>query len=136
MNREPAGRSGAAAPGHLGQFIDDAIALSAAHGLVPSAFSSWDVNLPRPVRVLVPVELDVLMVRQPGGTWADCKMAPPPATSDGPLGCGTPRVAAPTPAPNRMITAPAFAAPSMCGPQVTVLPLTLIDGSPASFFAK
>jgi hypothetical protein len=53
------------------------IAGALAHGLSPAAIATWDPRLARTPRVLVPVELDVLMVRQEGGTWAQTAMTVP-----------------------------------------------------------
>src|SRR4029077_6392045 len=36
-------------------------------------------RVPRTPRVMVPVQLDALVVRSAGATWADCTMSPPPA---------------------------------------------------------
>jgi hypothetical protein len=65
----------------------ETIAMTAAHGLTDEIVATWDPQLPRPVRVLVPVQLDVLMVRQKGGAWADCGMLrPTTGTKDSPQG--------------------------------------------------
>ncbi len=53
------------------------IAGALAHGLSPGAIATWDPRLARTPRVLVPVELDVLMVREEGGTWAQTAMTVP-----------------------------------------------------------
>jgi hypothetical protein len=54
------------------------LSLAAAHGLSPSVWQSWSPGLVRTPRVLVPIELEVLMVRDTAQPWADCKMATPP----------------------------------------------------------
>jgi len=51
-----------------------AFVTAAAHGITPRTIATWNAELPRTPRVLVPIQLDVLMVRSEGGTWADCKM--------------------------------------------------------------
>lgn len=56
------------------------VATVAAHRITPSTASTWDATLPRTARVLVPVQLDVLLVRSDGGTWADCRMREPSGT--------------------------------------------------------
>src|SRR5450759_4284740 len=59
-------------------------ALAAAHGITPRVIATWHADLPRTPRVLVPVQLDALVVRTetPAEPWADCKMraAPPGST--------------------------------------------------------
>ncbi|HEY6489864.1 MAG: hypothetical protein WCC26_04110 [Terracidiphilus sp.] len=51
---------------------------TAAHGITPRAVATWSPSIPRTPRVMVPIELDALVVRQQGGTWADCRMSDPP----------------------------------------------------------
>ena len=53
------------------------IAGALAHGLSPGAMATWDPRLARTPRVMVPVELDVLMVREDGGSWAQTAMTVP-----------------------------------------------------------
>ena len=53
------------------------IAGALAHGLSPGAMATWDPRLARTPRVMVPVELDVLMVREEGGSWAQTAMTVP-----------------------------------------------------------
>jgi len=53
------------------------VAIAAAHNITPRAAKTWNPTMARTPRVLVPVQLDVLMVRQATGTWADCGMNPP-----------------------------------------------------------
>jgi hypothetical protein len=55
--------------------------MAAAHGITARTIATWDPNLARTPRVLVPIQLDALVVRpQSGsGSWADCKMEVPPA---------------------------------------------------------
>ena len=55
------------------------IAVAVAHDLTPGMLATWDPRLARTPRVLVPVQLDVLMVRADGGTWAKTAMAVPDA---------------------------------------------------------
>jgi len=52
-------------------------ALAAAHNITPRTMATWNQFLPRTPRVLVPIQLDVMMVRQDGETWANCLMATP-----------------------------------------------------------
>jgi hypothetical protein len=49
-------------------------ALAAAHGITERMKATWNPHLPRLPRVMVPIHLDVLMVRADGGTWADCAL--------------------------------------------------------------
>lgn len=52
------------------------LSMAAAHGITPRVIATWNPQLPRTPRVLVPVQLDALVVR-PGEkipSWADCKM--------------------------------------------------------------
>jgi hypothetical protein len=58
------------------------IAGALAHGLSPGAIATWDPRLARTPRVMVPVQLDVLMVREEGGTWAQTAMAVPDPGSE------------------------------------------------------
>ncbi|MEZ4444531.1 MAG: hypothetical protein R3B72_35985 [Polyangiaceae bacterium] len=48
-----------------------------AAGFHDQTVRSWDAGLPRRARLLVPVVVDALVVRQEGGTWADCRMRTP-----------------------------------------------------------
>ncbi len=54
------------------------------HGINPRVASTWDPTLPRERRLLVPIQVDGLAVRQAGGTWADCRMAEPGDGEDTP----------------------------------------------------
>ncbi len=54
------------------------LSLAAAHGLTPSVWQTWYPQLVRTPRVLVPIQLEVLMVRNTGQQWADCGMKTPP----------------------------------------------------------
>ena len=54
------------------------LSLAAAHGITQRTIASWSNLIPRAPRVLVPIHLDALVVRQQGGSWADCKMKDPP----------------------------------------------------------
>jgi hypothetical protein len=49
-------------------------------GFPPAQVRTWDAQLPRETRVLVPVHVDVLLVRNAGGEWADCRMRTPAET--------------------------------------------------------
>jgi hypothetical protein len=50
---------------------------SSPFALSPRARKTWSIRLPRSSRVLVPVQLDALVVRKSEGTWADCAMREP-----------------------------------------------------------
>jgi hypothetical protein len=51
--------------------------IAAAHGITPRTVATWNPTLPRSVRVIVPIEVNAMVVRQNGGTWADCRMRDP-----------------------------------------------------------
>ncbi|HEY3626485.1 MAG TPA: hypothetical protein VGL00_09375 [Terracidiphilus sp.] len=52
--------------------------IAAAHGITQRTVASWSDLIPRTPRVLVPIHVDALVVRQQGGSWADCRMKDPP----------------------------------------------------------
>lgn len=52
--------------------------LAAANDLTPAVWTSWHPKLVRTPRVLVPIELQVLMVRNPSLSWAATGMSTPP----------------------------------------------------------
>jgi hypothetical protein len=52
-------------------------ALAAAHRLTGRVAETWSPWLVRSPRVLVPVQLDALVVRHKRGTWADCRLRRP-----------------------------------------------------------
>jgi hypothetical protein len=56
-------------------------AVAAAYGINDKVVATWNPDLPRTPRVMVPIHLDVLMVREKGGTWADCAMREIPGAS-------------------------------------------------------
>ena len=60
------------------------ISAAAAHGITPRVVNSWLPSLLRWPRILVPVEVDALVLR-PGSTetWANCQMKEPPAAVKG-----------------------------------------------------
>jgi hypothetical protein len=58
------------------------IALAAAHGITERVISTWYPGLPRDPRVLVPILVEALVVRQGGGQWAATAMKPSPASGD------------------------------------------------------
>src|SRR5690349_7006931 len=58
-------------------FDDRLIASSLTHGLTAGVLATWDDRVARTPRVLVPIQLDVLMVRAEGGTWASTAMTVP-----------------------------------------------------------
>ncbi len=53
------------------------LAIAAAHNITPRTIATWYPFLQRTPRVMVPIQLDVLMVRQAGEVFADCKMQDP-----------------------------------------------------------
>jgi hypothetical protein len=59
----------------------DALSLAAAHGITPRTMATWNPRLPRTPRIMVPVEIDALVVRKAGGAWADCRYTVPPQNS-------------------------------------------------------
>jgi hypothetical protein len=67
-----------------------AFSLAAAHGLTDRVAATWSPDLPRDPRVMVPVEVEALVLRQAGGAWAETKMKNPPA-GGGPPGGPPPR---------------------------------------------
>ena len=56
---------------------DPLIALNLATGIGRRTVSSWNPFVLRDPRVLVPIQVDVLIVRKAGGAWADCGMRAP-----------------------------------------------------------
>ncbi|MFI5706620.1 hypothetical protein [Kribbella sp. NPDC051620] len=58
------------------------ISLSLAHGMTPGMIASWNPKVPRTPRVLVPIQLDALVVRKEEGTWAKVAMEVPETGSD------------------------------------------------------
>jgi hypothetical protein len=55
----------------------ETFALAAAHNLTPRTVATWNPYLARTPRVMVPIHLDVMMVRQDGEQWANCQMSEP-----------------------------------------------------------
>lgn len=53
--------------------------IAAAHGITQRTVATWSEAIPRTPRVLVPIHVDALVVREKGGTWADCLMQNPPS---------------------------------------------------------
>jgi hypothetical protein len=58
------------------------VALAAAHGITERVISTWSPDLPRDPRVLVPIQVDALVVRREGGEWALTEMQRPPSSVD------------------------------------------------------
>ncbi|HVT97276.1 MAG TPA: hypothetical protein VHE33_07185, partial [Acidobacteriaceae bacterium] len=58
------------------------IALAAAHGITDRLIATWNPDLPRDPRVLVPVLVEALVVRQEGGQWADTSLKQTPESGD------------------------------------------------------
>jgi hypothetical protein len=58
-----------------------AVAVAAAHGITQRTIATWNPGLARTPRVLVPIQLDALVVRPQDkpASWADCKMQAPPS---------------------------------------------------------
>lgn len=52
--------------------------LGVAHGITKKLQGSWSDLVARVPRLLVPIQLDVLVVREEGRSWADCAMTRPP----------------------------------------------------------
>lgn len=63
--------------------FNSTFAIAAAHGITERTIATWYPPLQRSARVLVPVHLDALAVRTPGGQWADCTMQTPVSGSTG-----------------------------------------------------
>src|SRR4051812_46147513 len=53
------------------------IELSTAHNLTDRVIGTWFPGLPRTPRVMVPIQLDALVVRSAGAQWANCRMKIP-----------------------------------------------------------
>ncbi|TMB84273.1 MAG: hypothetical protein E6J39_04365 [Chloroflexi bacterium] len=82
-------------PDHPRQF-----SLAAANGITPRMVDTWYPFLIRLPRVLVPMHVDALIVRQGGGTWARTGMKTPPPDAQGkPLDSLMPKVFANLPGP-------------------------------------
>jgi hypothetical protein len=58
--------------------LDPVFEIAAAHNITPRLVATWNTTVPRTPRVMVPIQLDALVVRQAGGTWANCLMSAPP----------------------------------------------------------
>jgi hypothetical protein len=61
----------------------DLVSIAAAHGITPRVSATWYPPLLRTPRVLVPMELDVLVVRNTELTWAETGMTTPPKADPG-----------------------------------------------------
>jgi hypothetical protein len=59
--------------------------LAAAHDVTARVHNTWSDLVPRVPRVLVPIQLDVLAVRQEGQQFADCAMAVPDQNTPQPI---------------------------------------------------
>ena len=64
-------------------------AAAVAHGIDPRAMVTWHPDLPRTPRVLVPIQVDALVVRIVGGVWADCGMRDPDPENEVLIDAGT-----------------------------------------------
>jgi hypothetical protein len=51
--------------------------LAVAHGVTQRVVDTWFEFLPRTPRVMVPIHVEALIVRQAGAQWAKCGMTPP-----------------------------------------------------------
>ncbi|HAF14811.1 MAG TPA: hypothetical protein DCK99_14170, partial [Blastocatellia bacterium] len=58
------------------------VAMLGAHGLTDRTIRTWNPTIPRDPRVMVPVVVDALVVRQAGAKWADTLMKRTPSTGD------------------------------------------------------
>jgi hypothetical protein len=63
-------------------------AAAVANGLDPRLAATWHPDLPRTPRVLVPIQVDALVVRVEGGTWADCRMRDPDPANEATIEAG------------------------------------------------
>lgn len=63
--------------------INPKIAMAAAHNITPRTVASWYPYLRRTPRVMVPIQLDVMIVRDPNESWANCGMMQPDPNVDG-----------------------------------------------------
>src|SRR6266566_1390646 len=59
--------------------LDPTFEIAAAHSITLRTLATWSSRVPRTPRVMVPVQLDALVVRNEGAKWADCAMSTPPA---------------------------------------------------------
>lgn len=59
------------------------VAIAASTGLSPRAVATWSPLLRRTPRVIVPVEVEALVVRHESSKWADCAMSSPPRKAPG-----------------------------------------------------
>ena len=57
--------------------------IAAAHGITERVAKTWFPQLPRDPRVMVPIEVEALVIRQPGGAWAETQMKAPPQNGNG-----------------------------------------------------
>lgn len=73
--------------------LDPVFEIAAAHSITPRTIATWNPQVPRTPRVMVPVHLDAMVVRQAGGTWANCLMSTPPdPPPNGPPDTAVPRL--------------------------------------------
>ncbi|WP_426595714.1 hypothetical protein ACPPVS_08900 [Cellulomonas sp. McL0617] len=61
----------------MAAFDNRLVGAAIAHGITPRAVATWNPALARTPRVMVPIQLDVLLVREEGGTWAKTAMTVP-----------------------------------------------------------
>jgi hypothetical protein len=59
------------------------LAMAVAHGITERTVATWHPSLPRDPRVLAPIQVDALVVRQTGAQWADTLMKRTPAGNEG-----------------------------------------------------
>ncbi len=74
--RVDAGGEGA---GEMSGFASLNVAMAAAHGLTDRVVATWNPALPRDPRVMAPIIVDALAVRQTGASWANTQMQRTPA---------------------------------------------------------
>lgn len=59
-------------------------AAAAVHGFSEQVIATWSPHVVRRARVLVPIHVDALVVRDTSGTWADCRLRPPNLSATAP----------------------------------------------------
>lgn len=82
-------------------FSDTTVSLAAAYGITPRTVATWHPELVRTPRLMVPIELDALMVRSQNLTWAQCGMDDPSTSATQPVAASSllPKPFATLPAP-------------------------------------
>ncbi len=82
-------------------FSDTTVSLAAAYGITPRTVATWHPELVRTPRLMVPIELDALMVRSQNLTSAQCGMDDPSTSATQPVAASSllPKPFATLPAP-------------------------------------